>query len=62
MAEYCLNCWNKLNERNDSSARYVMSRELDLCEGCGELKKIIIRERNPLLFGLLCLGRKLLPR
>ena len=25
MAEFCLECWNKMNHRNDSSWRYVLS-------------------------------------
>ncbi len=45
MAEFCLDCWNKLNEINDSPRRYVISRELDLCEGCGEYKRVIVAER-----------------
>lgn len=62
MAEFCLDCWNKLNKRNDPSARYVMSRELDLCEECGEWKSVIIRERSPIVYGLLLLGRKIFHR
>lgn len=46
MAEFCLACWNKLNERNDPAERYIMSKELDLCEGCGKWEKIIVRERK----------------
>ena len=45
MAEFCLECWNKLNEVNDTPRRYVISREYDLCEGCGEYKQVIIKER-----------------
>ena len=45
MAEFCLDCWNKLNEMNDSKRRYVLSWEKDLCEGCGEYKRVIIKER-----------------
>lgn len=45
MAEICLDCWNKMNETNDSPCRYVLSREKDLCEGCGEYKRVIVVER-----------------
>ena len=46
MAEFCLECWNKLNKTNDSKRKYVFSRELEICEGCGEWKKVIIAERK----------------
>ncbi len=46
MAEFCLECWNKLNKRNDSERKYIISDYLDLCEGCGEWKPVIIMERT----------------
>jgi len=46
MAEFCLECWNKLNETNDSKWRYVLSDEKDLCEECGQYKNVIIIERR----------------
>ncbi len=46
MAEFCLDCLNKINETQDSKRKYVLSKELDLCEGCGELKPLIIMERR----------------
>lgn len=46
MAEFCLECWNRINETNDGEERYVISKELDLCEGCGEWKRVIICERR----------------
>ena len=49
MAEFCLECWNKLNGRNDSSWKYVLSWEKDLCEECGEWKRVVICERRWLL-------------
>lgn len=45
MAEFCLNCWNKMNETTDSPWRYALSWEKDLCEGCGEYKRVIVVER-----------------
>ena len=44
MAEFCLECWNKINETNDSRWRYVMSLNKDLCEECGQYKKVIVVE------------------
>ena len=43
MAEFCLECWNKLMDTNDSSKRFIISRDLDLGEECGEWKRVIVR-------------------
>ena len=47
MAEFCLQCWNKLNERNEPAWKYVLSRELDFCEECQQWKRVIIMARGP---------------
>ena len=46
MAEFCLECWNKINETNDPARWYVLSRELDFCEECNQWKPVIIRARR----------------
>ena len=46
MAEFCLDCWNKINDTNDTPKKYVLSRRSDLCEECGEMKRIIISVRR----------------
>ncbi len=46
MAEFCLDCWNKLNGTHDSKRKYVISKDLDLCEGCGEYKHVIVRMKR----------------
>ncbi len=46
MAEFCLDCWNKINETNDEESKFVMSKELDFCEGCGEWKYVIVSEKK----------------
>ena len=51
MADFCLDCWNKINDRNDPPDKYVLSREPELCEECGEYKRVIIMERKH--YGLL---------
>ena len=53
MAEFCLECWNELNGTNDSEKEYIMSKDLDLCEGCGEYKRVIVAERKIYYFGIL---------
>ena len=45
MAEFCLNCWNRINETDDNEKEYIISKDLALCEGCGELKPVIIMKR-----------------
>ena len=46
MAEFCLECWNKINEREDKAQKFILSKELEICEGCGKWKKVIIVERK----------------
>ena len=46
MAEFCLECWNKLNGTNDNERKYIISKDLDLCEECGEWKPVIVMERK----------------
>ena len=45
MAEFCIECWNKIN-KSHGKYKYVLSKDLDVCEGCGELKRVIIAERG----------------
>ena len=45
MAEFCLDCWNKINETKDSKWRYALSWNRELCEECGEYKRVIVTER-----------------
>lgn len=45
MAEFCLKCWNALNETNEPADRFIISKELDFCEGCGTWTHVIIRQR-----------------
>ena len=45
MAEFCVDCWNKINETNDSARRYVLSWGDDLCEVCGKYKRVIVAEK-----------------
>ncbi len=46
MADFCLECWNKINETNYSSKKYIISKEARFCEGCAEWKPVIIAERK----------------
>ena len=42
MAEFCPDCWDRLTGTKDSRKRYMISKDLDLCEGCGEMKPVIV--------------------
>lgn len=46
MAEFCLECWNRINETNDDEGKYILSKDLTLCEECGEWKNVIVAERK----------------
>lgn len=46
MAEFCLDCWNRINEIDDPPEKYLISKDLDLCEGCGEWKNVIATEKR----------------
>ena len=49
MAEFCLDCWVEELETN-TKKRYVLSKHLDLCEGCGQYKHVVIREKIPFFY------------
>lgn len=43
MSELCLDCLNKIMGSNYPPRKFLISKELDLCEECGELKPVVIR-------------------
>ena len=59
MAEFCLECWNKIMETNDTKKKFILSRQPDFCEECQQWKPVIICIRRwYLLYELLCQFRK----
>ncbi len=46
MAEFCFECWNRINKANDIPKRYIISENLSLCDGCGKYKHIVVMERR----------------
>ena len=46
MAEYCLECFNEMNGTDYTEKDYVISDDLELCEGCGEYKNVVITRRK----------------
>ena len=49
MAEFCPECWNKINHFNDPPEAYTLSWNLDICEGCGQWKRVVIGRRKSIL-------------
>lgn len=45
MSELCLNCYNKIMQTNDSKHKFILSLRRDLCEECGQYKRVIIRAK-----------------
>lgn len=56
MAEFCLECYNKYclpkGYEPRTKKQVVLDRHLDLCEGCGEMKRTVICERRSFLHRL----------
>lgn len=50
MAEFCLECWNKLNGAKYTEGDFILAKERTLCEGCGEWKRVIEFPQKPGLF------------
>lgn len=46
MAEFCLACWNRLNQTADGAEKFIISKHPDLCEGCGLQKPVIVALRS----------------
>lgn len=46
MAEYCLYCWNKINDTQLTTQDVIIRKDLDLCEGCGKIKYTVVCYRK----------------
>lgn len=46
MAEFCLECWNRLNHSDYTERDYILSEDLDLCEGCASFKPVVLYWRS----------------
>lgn len=46
MADFCLECWNKLNKTDYKPSEYILSKERYFCEECNEFKNVIVVERK----------------
>ena len=45
MAEICLECLRKLSQQREPRWKYILSKEFDLCEECGQWKRVIVKKR-----------------
>ena len=63
MAEFCVSCWNEINETHYPEEAYVLSWDFELCEGCGEYKRVVTAKRKGyflrLALGKFLPGRKI---
>ena len=46
MAEFCIDCWLEINEIKDDKRKYILSKDVDFCEGCGKWKPVVVMERK----------------
>ena len=53
MAEFCVKSWNEINNSHEPKSAFVLSDELELCENCGEWKRVIVCYREPLYIKLI---------
>ncbi len=42
MAEFCIDCRNRMNGKKEPSKNYFLSKETELCEGCGRYRRVIV--------------------
>lgn len=50
VAEFCVKCYNEMFKLNTPEEEYILSDNPELCEGCGEMKHVVIMERKDVLF------------
>ena len=50
MAEFCLDCFNELEETSYSPKDVRLSLMRELCEGCGEPRRVVVglKRRSPI--------------
>ena len=42
MAEFCWECWNKVHEMDAPKRAFSLSRGEELCEECGQMKRVVV--------------------
>ncbi len=46
MAELCLDCLSEFTGRKEKKRKYVLSKDLDLCDNCGEWKNVVVMTKR----------------
>lgn len=46
MAEFCPDCYRKVLGEEKENHMLIISRDYDLCEGCGQYKHVVDGEKN----------------
>lgn len=46
MSEICFDCWKEISSQKESRYKYIISKELYLCEECGKMQHVIIMARK----------------
>lgn len=46
MSEICFDCLNKTLGGNERPEKYVYSKDMYICEDCGQFKHTVLAERN----------------
>ena len=41
MAEFCVQCWNRINGTDDPPSKFIISKDLQLCEDVENLKTLL---------------------
>ena len=47
MAEFCLECWNKLNHTHLQEKDVTITEDFELCEGCAQMKQVLVSLEPP---------------
>ncbi len=58
MAEFCLECYNKIYREKLTEYDVVLTKDYELCEGCGQCKNVVIKYRGKLSKNILKLLKK----
>ena len=45
MAEFCYDCYKNILKGEKDKRKLIISKDLDICEGCGEFKPVIVGEK-----------------
>ena len=52
LAEFCFDCLEKQGQEDNQPMKredFIISKDLDLCEDCGEMKPVVIRYKRRLI-------------